>query len=142
GRRSVGGGVVVDPRAPARGRGAAHRPAQLAALEHDDPLQALQAMAACTPAGLDLAGFARSFGLTAGHAHELARCCDLVLLGKSPELAYPVSQLERTAAEVDAALRRFHAEQPRAVGIELRALRRMSAPDWRADGFAALLRRQ
>jgi selenocysteine-specific elongation factor len=141
GRRSVGGGRVVDPCPPQRRR-APHRPAQLAALEHDDPLQALQAMAACTPAGIDLAGFARSFALTAERTNELARRCGLVLLGKAPELAYPASQLERTAADMDAALRRFHAEQPRAGGIEVPALRRLCAPGWSADGFAALLRRQ
>ena len=57
-RRTLGGGRVIDVFAPRRGRARPHRLAQLRAMEADDDAEALAALLACSPDGVDLGRFA------------------------------------------------------------------------------------
>ena len=87
--RTIGGGSVIDPFAPATRRNTAARAAQLAALEHADPAAALAALLACSPAGVDLAQFERAFNLTAERVDALARDLDTAIVGKEQRVALP-----------------------------------------------------
>jgi selenocysteine-specific elongation factor len=64
-RRTLGGGVVIDVFPPARGRAKPERLACLRAMEAGDHEAALDALLACSPAGVDLARFSASRNLPA-----------------------------------------------------------------------------
>ena len=64
-RRTLGGGTVIDVFPPARGRAKPERLAWLAAMELEDDEAALQALLACSPAGVDMARFAANRNLPA-----------------------------------------------------------------------------
>src|SRR5262249_49942623 len=61
--RTIGGGRVLDPDAPARGRRTNERFEVLAALESSEPTVILGSLLADAPFGVDLARCARSFNL-------------------------------------------------------------------------------
>jgi selenocysteine-specific elongation factor len=62
-QRTVGGGRVLDPFGPARGRSKQARQAQLDAWAFPDPAAALHALLAATPEGLPLGRFAQARNL-------------------------------------------------------------------------------
>ena len=61
--RTIGGGVVIDPFPPRRGRRTPERLAQLAALDQPDPADALRALLALPPGWTDRAGYLRARNL-------------------------------------------------------------------------------
>jgi selenocysteine-specific elongation factor len=63
-RRTIGGGVVLDPFAPARKRRTPARLAMLGALEQPTPIAALQALLDKSPFGVDLDRFALTWNRT------------------------------------------------------------------------------
>ncbi len=65
-RRTIGGGRIVDLRAPARKRRTPERLAQLEALSIEAPDAALAALLDRAPYYIDLAGFARDRAITVG----------------------------------------------------------------------------
>ena len=83
--RTMAGGRVIDPFAPARGRARPERLELVAAMELDDAAEALTALLAQSPAGVDLAQFAAARNLTEDEADDLFRQVDLVRLGRPGE---------------------------------------------------------
>ena len=138
--RTVGGGSVVDPFAPASRRNTAARAAQLAALEHDDPAAALKALLACSPAGVDLAQFERTFNLKPDRVDALIATLDTAIVGREQRVALPKVLVEKIKTAVVEALVKFHRDAPQAVGIEIDALRKAHAQALAAETFTALLR--
>ena len=138
--RTIGGGTVIDPFAPATRRNAQTRAAQLAALEHAEPDAALTALLACSPAGVDLAQFERAFNLTAERIDALAKKPDIAIVGKEQRVALPRATVDGVKQKLVEALTRFHRESPQALGIEIAALRKQSAPGLPAATFTLLLR--
>jgi selenocysteine-specific elongation factor len=138
--RTIGGGAVVDPYAQRQRRDPELRAAQLDALGNADPVQALGALQACSPAGVDLSWFGRIFNLDDGHLAALAQRNALVVIGKEPRIGLPRAAIEAIKANIRQALARFHAETPQALGIEIAALRKQCAPDLAAATFPILLR--
>jgi selenocysteine-specific elongation factor len=67
-RRTLGGGAVIDVYPPPRGRAKPARLAWLRAMEIDDDAEALHALLAQAPAGVDLAQFAANRNLRGGEA--------------------------------------------------------------------------
>ncbi len=61
--RTIGGGVVIDPFPPRRGRRTPERLAQLAALEQSDPAAALRNLLALPPGWTDRVGYCRARNL-------------------------------------------------------------------------------
>ena len=55
--RTLGGGSIIDPAAQRQRRSAEVRLAQLGALENATPAKALEALQACSPAGIDVDWF-------------------------------------------------------------------------------------
>ncbi len=138
--RTIGGGSVVDPFAPATRRHTAARRAQLTALEHTVPDAALAALLACSPEGVDLTRFERAFNLTAERIDALTRGCGAAVIGKEQRVALPHAGVDAIKQRVLEALARFHRESPQALGAEIEAQRQSLAPELAATTFLALLR--
>lgn len=115
-RKVSGGGTVIDPCAPQRGRARPLRLAQLRALEADAPA-ALGALLALDDSGVDLARFALARNLTAedGAALEAAVPMRKVRLGATP-WAYAPALWQRWRDALLAALAQWHRQQPDSVG--------------------------
>ncbi len=70
-RATLGGAIVIDPQAPARGRSSALRQTRLEQLRLQDPEQALCALLEASPLGIELDAFERNRNLTAIAAVQL-----------------------------------------------------------------------
>jgi len=121
--RTIGGGYVVDPFAPATRRYTASRLAQIAALENASPADALRALVQATPEGVDLKWFETAFGLDTVPAAALCRSLPLVVLGKAERIAISMAEHDRFRAAVLTETQRLQREDPKSPGIELSALR-------------------
>jgi selenocysteine-specific elongation factor len=138
--RTIGGGSVVDPFAPATRRNSVARRAQLAALEHAAPDAALAQLLACSPAGVDIAQFERTFNLTPERVEALTRQLGTTIVGKDQRVALPQAMVDTIKQRVLEALTSFHRESPQALGAEIEAQRKSLAPALAATTFVALLR--
>jgi selenocysteine-specific elongation factor len=127
--RTIGGGVVIDPCAPARYRRTAQRRAELDALARRD----VGALIALAPRGVDVVRFDAADGRP-GAAQRLpegtVRGGDLAL-GAGPAAA--------VAAAACAALAAFHEQQPDEPGPDAARLRRVAAPRLPAPLWRAVL---
>lgn len=138
--RTIGGGTVIDPFAPASRRNAQNRPAQLAALENPDPAAALKELLACSPGGVDLGQFERAYNLTPDRASALTQTPDIAVTGKEQRIALPRATVDGIKQTTLDALARLHKESPQATGFEISTLRKQLAPALAAGTFTALLR--
>ncbi len=137
--RTIGGGSVIDPFAPAR-RHTQARAAQLSALEHAEPGAALVALLACSPAGVDLTRFKRTFNLITERVDALVPECGAEVIGKEARIALLCATADAIKQRAIEALTRFHRESPQALGTDIEMLRKTLAPALAAATFAALLR--
>lgn len=102
--RTLGGGVVLDPFAePLRRRDAVHEE-KLAALESGTPREILGALAAASPAGVQLQRFGRAMDLTPETLEALCGECGLVVLGQQARTAVTAAKAEELMAAVVSAL--------------------------------------
>ena len=122
GRITLGGGRFIDLRAPQRRRRTVERRAQLDALAQRDHAQALTALLAQAPYFTDLAAFARDRALTADERDGLVAKAGLVVL-EPGSIAFASASWDALKGEIDAALKRFHGENPQARGLALDKLR-------------------
>lgn len=138
--RTIGGGCVIDPFAPAFGRGSPARALQLAALEQAEPADALAALLRCCPAGVDIGWFERLFNLTPERMSELLGTVGATVIGKERRVALTAVAVKAIEERLREALVRFHRENPQALGAKTEALRMHVAPDLDVPTFLALLR--
>ncbi|RYY72420.1 MAG: selenocysteine-specific translation factor, partial [Comamonadaceae bacterium] len=139
-RRTIGGGVVLDPFAPRRKRRAGLRHAELQAMERATPAQILTGLLEIAESGVDLQAVTRSLNLTSERAAALQRDAQAVALGKDRPVAISRAAADLLAARIVAALREFHALHPQSTGQEAAALRRAVAPQLPAAAFQAFVR--
>ncbi len=137
---TIGGGTVIDPFAPAARRHTEARAAQLAALAQAEPGAALAALLACSPAGIDLAQFERTFNLTPERIDPLVHQGDAVTVGKEQRVALPRATVHAIKQRLLEALARFHRDSPQSLGADAEAQRKALAPALAATTFSALLR--
>ncbi len=123
-RRTLGGGVVLDPFAARRTRRAALHTAQLQVLERASPAHILEGLLELSASGLDLEAVARTLNLTPARAAALQQASRTVVLGKERPLGIARASADLLAAQVAAALQAFHVGRPQASGMEIAALRR------------------
>jgi selenocysteine-specific elongation factor len=123
-QRTLGGGVFLDLRAPARKRRTPERQAQRAALAIPDPVASFAALLTAPPFAADLAVFARDHAFTAARADELASTLDLIVLkaGESRS-AFAQEQWRAFASEAVARVAAYHAENPDLQGVGREDLR-------------------
>ena len=140
-QRTLGGGVVLDPFAPARVRDKTLRQAELAAFAERDPASALSALLACHAlTGLNLEHFARSFNLTDSTMTAMLVSVDAVVIAKAPEYALLKRSAEQLGARIASHLRQHHHAQPQSSGLSLNALRKELAPNMKVDVFYSFMR--
>ena len=127
GRRTLGGGRVIDPFGWPRGRARPSRLAQLAALEFPDQAVALMALLETAPEGIDLSSFLRSRNITASEADALCRQVPLIAIdaegcANNATLALALSHWNALRQRIVATLDAAHASEPDRIGPSETAL--------------------
>jgi len=127
--RTIGGGSVIDPRAPQRKRRTPERLAQLTALDDDDAGAALRKQMAIAPGIIDYSAFTVDRGLSAAEAEAvLAATAPRVAETPSGRFVAAPEAVARLGMQVEAVLASFHATSPELGGMPQDALRLKLAP--------------
>ena len=124
--RTIAGGMVVDPYAPARKRRSAERMAYLDALEQLVATASPAALIAQAPHGLPLSQLTRLTGRALDHA-ALPGTLRLPM-ADGDALLLDAARWQPLRARVLDTLERFHAKNPDEPGINAARLRRMALP--------------
>ena len=142
-RRTIGGGRLLDLRAPARRRRTPERLAQVQALALADPERALACLLDARPGYIDLAAFARDRALKADEIAAIAGRLGLVRLAAGHGVVYALSPKGWTGLRqaLTQSLAAFHAENPDLQGIGRERLRLLLEPRLPEPGFAAVLQK-
>ena len=139
-QRTFGGGAVIDPFPPERGRRRPERLALLDALVTEGPAEALTAALECAPAGVDLAAFALSRNLTAAEQGNLWRKVPLVRLGDAPGgIGVAERSWQGWRQSILAALAAWHQRSPDQPGADPERLRRSGEEKWPKGLFASVV---
>lgn len=138
--RTLGGGVVLDPFAPAARRGSAARLAVLAALEQPTPQDALATLAGQAERGIDLGHFETVFNLLPERAAQMYAQAGIVQLGRDNRIGITAARHAALREATLAHLQDFHRAQPQAAGCDIEAMRGALAADLQAEAYATLLR--
>ena len=128
--RTIGGGRIIDPFAPARGRGKPERLAILGALEIADHRESLSALLDLSPLGVDLARWARSRNLSLAESDGIWRDSDMMQVGP-PGSSYGLGRQawQDLRGTLISALDKWHADAPEDSGPGSDRLRKtMPAP--------------
>jgi selenocysteine-specific elongation factor len=134
--RTVGGGTLIDLRAPQRRRRTPERQAEIAALARPAPAEALAQALHGPPGWLDLDTFCRDRALGPGAAARLASDLALVTLpAKDRQMVALPATWERLRARIGAVLDQVHADRPDLSGIGLEQLRAGHKPPLPATLF-------
>jgi selenocysteine-specific elongation factor len=130
--RTIGGGVVIDPFPPRRGRRTPERLAQLAALDQPDPADALNALLALPPGWTDRAQFVRARNLpqAAQSAMPAAAVADLLMAPAT---------LEGMRHDVVRRLAEYHVAAPDQPGLQLERLRMATPGRPPAEAFRVVI---
>ena len=139
-RRTIGGGLVVDPYARSARRASTARLAELAALEQGSPEAALAAMLKDAAGAVDITRFERVFALKPERAAALYDAAGVVVLGKERRTGITRARRDSLREQALAAVREFHGAHPQAVGMESAALQKRLAPQLPVEAFQALTR--
>ena len=117
GRRTLGGGRVIDPFPPARGRARPARLAALRALDTGNDAKALESLLACSPDGIDLAEFTAARNLEAAQTRALFEGCGIVEVRvRRRTLGLSAQRWEDVCTAVLSALAKWHASHRDRVG--------------------------
>jgi selenocysteine-specific elongation factor len=139
-QRTLGGGVFLDLRPPARKRRTPERQAQRAALAIRDPFASFVALLAAPPFAADLAVFARDRALSAARTDELASALDLVVLeAADSRMALAPEPWRKFAFEALAQVAAHHLENPDLQGMAREELRLALEPMLPKRAFHAAL---
>ena len=141
-QRTLGGGVFLDLRPPARKRRTAERQAQRASLAIRDPAASFTALLDSPPFAADLAAFARDRALTAERTDELASTLNLIVLetADSRMALAPDRWSEFTSTAVDR-IATYHTENPDLQGMGREELRMALRPRLPTPAFDAALQK-
>jgi selenocysteine-specific elongation factor len=138
--RTIGGGSVIDPRAPQRKRRTPERRRMLDALAEADSAGALGKLMDLPPGIADVSAFVVDRGLSEQEAEAVlaAAAPRLVEVG-GRRFAATAEGVERTRAKVEALLAQFHKEAPALSGMPQDTLRLKLDPRPAKPQLAALL---
>ena len=140
--RTIGGGVLIDLRAPERKRRTPERRAELLALDAADPGAALSAMLDGPRGFVDLDAFFRDRAAAAGAARHAIERHDLVVLSAGHQsIAMRRRTWQRFSDAATATLDAYHAERPDLQGMGQEKLRLSLHPRLPTSLFAAAVQR-
>ncbi|MBV9758684.1 MAG: selenocysteine-specific translation elongation factor, partial [Alphaproteobacteria bacterium] len=134
--RTIGGGRVLDPFPPRRGRASPVRLSQLAALTDADPAGALGRLLGEPPGWTAFAPFARARNLAPARQAAVLAAAPAVLVG---DLAMTPSMVAGLQAELGRLLAAHHAEAPDQPGLQPERLRALLPGRLPPAGFRALV---
>ncbi|WP_279247086.1 selenocysteine-specific translation elongation factor [Candidatus Litorirhabdus singularis] len=136
---TLGGGTVLDPHAPQRGKSAPERQRWLQALEAESAAQALHSLVLEQNRLVDLGQFAQSWNL--GPAEQAALTTEMMQSLSVERTDYVVSRSRWQAAEqrLQAFLETWHQQQPGQGGIPARQLEATLATEIEPALLQALL---
>ena len=124
-QRTLGGGMVLDPFAPARGRSQPERLQMLETLEKPQAAEALAALLSSQPEGVDLQRFALARNLTPAESKQVFESADMVNVGPEREqLGFNTSHWLTLRERIVQGLDHWHKRNPAAVGLSAEQLRR------------------
>ncbi|MEE8516842.1 MAG: selenocysteine-specific translation elongation factor [Alphaproteobacteria bacterium] len=124
-RRTIGGGVIIDPFPPRRGRARPERLAQIRAMAGDDAATALGRMVEAAPEGVDLGGFIQAWNLLADDAAALKAGVPMMTLEVAGgTIAMDQARWRTLSDGIMTALGDWHAAHPTTSGIAANSLRR------------------
>ena len=118
--RTIGGGVVVDPFPPRRGRRTPDRLARLATLDDPDAAAALHRLLALAPNWTDAASFFQARNMPRGIQAQVMQAAPAVIVA---ELLMAPAALEALRGDVLAQLAAHHAASPDQPGLQPERLR-------------------
>lgn len=139
-RRTLGGGIIIDPFVRAGRRTAAARNAELAALAAGPAEAVLAELLRSQEQGVDLARFERAFNIKPERAAQLYSDAGIVVLGKDFRLGVPAGLRDELRTRIPASIREFHRSHPQSVGVELSVLRDQLAPKLPLEAFQVIAR--
>ena len=131
-RRTVGGGRVVDPFSPRRGRARAHRLAWVRAMTHDDHRLALEQSAEVALLGVELLKFGQARNLTREEVDALSDSLSMVRVGREgAQTAFAPRAWQALAEELLEHIGQWHGEHAHTLGpnpneLRMRTKRRYS----------------
>lgn len=138
--RTLAGGMVLDPFAPARKTRTSRRLAMLRALEREPAGAALAALLEAAPDGVDLGGLAHSFGLRTAAAEALCGSTPMqVIAAGDSRFGFAPHHWQALERRLHDTLAAEHGRAPERLGLEARRLRRLAAPELPWDLFSALV---
>ena len=132
----IGGGTVLDPWPPRRGRRSPARLATLAALRNPDPVVALRDLLAQPPGWIAFPAFARARNLSRDQRGDVLAAVPGVLVA---DLALAPPTLGRLLRAMVEALAAHHAAAPDQPGLQPERLRLLLPGRPPPEGFRALL---
>ena len=136
-RHTIGGGLVLDPAAPARRRRSPQRQQYLTALEALLSGEGLGALLACAKYGATMSELTR---VTGRAPEDIALPCGSLTVASGDECFVLLPERwQALRSGALAALGRFHAEVPDEPGPDVGRLRRMCFPDIPAAMWRALV---
>ncbi len=125
--RTIGGGRVLDPFAPARYRRSPQRLTVLRALEADTPASQLTALIGCEPLGVDLRRFA-----SAGNVRDVSAVVPEAgvrrVTGEGVDFAIAEGHWQTLQVRAEEHLATFHQAHPDELGPDSARLKRMAFP--------------
>ncbi len=137
-RRTVGGGRVIDPFAPGRGRRTPGRLALIKATDEDDPEKALRGMCAASSQGIDLDRFAVARNLSKSDVADAAhRAGTVVAKTAGAGTAVARESWEQAQSGIAKAIAGHHAGASDSQGIPLDQLRAAAGSDFGRALFEA-----
>ena len=144
--RTMGGGTVVDPFSPRRGRARPARLAWLDAIEGHSPEQAVARVIASSETGVDAGWIRRAFGVTDPEIERMLAAAGAVRVPDTgADRCFSPAHWADLQTEVLAFLEIFHRERPRLHGANANDVRlglaRRVGQDVVEQALAALLRR-
>jgi selenocysteine-specific elongation factor len=138
--RTLAGGVVIDPLAPARYRRTPERLAMLAAIQHEDPAASLLALADVAPLGVNLHTFLRTRDRDTAQFTVANLAPGLKEVhGDGTRLVFSPAHWQSLTETVLAIVGAFHTKHPEDIGLDIGRLRRMAFPKLAEPAVRALV---
>jgi selenocysteine-specific elongation factor len=138
--RTLGGGSVIDPFPPARGRRTPARLALLHAWSGAQPEAALQAALRQSRLGFDVARFAQAWNLSAEQTRELLRAAGARVAGaQGTEIALASAAWSALQEKTLEAMAAEHVRAPDMIGVARERLRRLALPGLGQEPFDQLV---
>jgi len=120
--RTIGGGTVVDPFAPAARRNTAARQQIVQGLATDSAEDALQHLSTASPDGFDVGAFEAAFNLDDSSAAALYNKLHVAILGRGERIGISAARHSELMNAIVEETMRLHRDDPKSLGLELTSL--------------------